>query len=145
MGNEDWGAGVFWLFIAAAVVAGAWEKVRRNAEKHETLRRIIEKTGAVDEAKLRELFTPSTNSDWWTSKPGDSYRALRILGVVFLSIAAAVAVLFLIMRQGDVISQAVSIIGLAASGAVATLGVGFFVSARFAAPPPPQGNEPPAR
>jgi hypothetical protein len=145
MGNDDWGAGIFWLFIAAAVVAGAWEKVRKNAEKHETLRRIIEKTGTVDEAKLKELFNPPAGSDWLTSRTGDAYRALQITGVIFLSIAAGLAVFFLAMHQGDVISQKVSIIGLSAAGAVATFGLGFFIASRFTAPPPPRGNEPPAR
>ncbi len=145
MDHGNWGAGIFWLFIAAAVVAGAWEKVRRNAEKHETLRRIIEKTGTVDEAKLKDLFNPAATPDWMTSRPGDGYRGLRIAGVIFLSIAAAVAVFFVAMRQGGVISQDVLVIGLAASGAVATFGVGFFVASRFAAQPPLRENEPPAR
>jgi hypothetical protein len=48
----------FWIFIAVVVWASTWEKARRNAEKHETLRRIIEKTGTIDEAKLKELFAP---------------------------------------------------------------------------------------
>ena len=58
-----WGAGAFWIFLAVAVAVGAWEKSRKNAEKHETLRRIVEKTGTVDEAKLKELFNQSATPD----------------------------------------------------------------------------------
>ena len=46
----------FWIFIAAIVVAGIWKDARAKAEKHETLRRIVEKTGTVNEAQLKELF-----------------------------------------------------------------------------------------
>jgi hypothetical protein len=79
------------------------------------------------------------------SKPGDSYRGLRIAGVVVLSIAAAVAIFFVAMRQGGVIPPNALVIGLAASAAVATFGVGLFIASRFTVPPPPGGNEPPAR
>ena len=52
----DAGSG-FWIFMAAIVVAGIWKEQREKAEKHETLRRIVEKTGTLDEAKLKELFS----------------------------------------------------------------------------------------
>ena len=32
----------FWLFVAAAAVAGIWDGVRRRDAEHETLRRMIE-------------------------------------------------------------------------------------------------------
>ena len=143
-GGAGWGAGIFWLFIAAAVVAGAWEKVRRNAEKHETLRRIIEKTGTVDEAKLRELFNSPT-SDWGASAPGAGYRALRIAGTIVLWLTAGLVVFFFAMGQGGVISQTVMIIGLSASTIVGMVGFGLWFSSRFAEPPPGRGNEPPTR
>ena len=143
-GGASWGAGIFWLFIAAAVVAGAWEKIRRNAEKHETLRRIIDKTGMVDEAKLKELFsTPTT--DWGSTAPGAGYRALRVGGTIILSIAAGVAICFYALGQADVITQRASIIGLCVASIVAMFGVGLFFSSRFAEPPPGHGNEPPVR
>src|SRR5688500_15427186 len=49
MGVLDFGALGFWIFIAAIIVAGIWSKSRREAEKHETLRRMVEKTGTIDE------------------------------------------------------------------------------------------------
>ncbi len=138
--GAGWGAGIFWLFIAAAVVAGAWEKIRRNAEKHETLRRIIEKTGTVDEAKLKDLFNSSTSSDWGAASPGSGYRALRIIGTVFMCIAAGLAICFFALGNTEVVSRTASIIGLSVSSVVAMFGVGLFFSSRFAEPPPGREN-----
>lgn len=52
------GAAAFWIALAAVLVAGGWWKSRSEAQKHETIRRIVEKTGQVDEVKLKELFEP---------------------------------------------------------------------------------------
>ena len=57
------GAAAFWIALAAVLVAGGWWKSRSEAQKHETIRRIIEKTGQVDESKLKELFEPPL-PDW---------------------------------------------------------------------------------
>ncbi len=134
-----WGAATFWLFIAAAAVAGSWEKARRNAEKHETMRRIIEKTGTIDEAKLKELFN-ARGTDWAGGAPGDAYRALRIVGAIVMGIAAGLAVLFFTLAQTEVLTSKAGSIGLAVAGGVAMLSLGFFFSSRFAQRPPDQGS-----
>ncbi len=143
-GVANWGAGAFWLFIAAAVIAGAWEKIRKNAEKHETLRRIIEKTGSVDEAKLKEVFSPS-GPDWMTSRPGDGYRGLRIGGIVITGLGAAIAFAFLALGVSGVMPRVGQVIGLSIAGAVVIFGLGLFYSSRFAEPPPDQRNGPSGR
>jgi hypothetical protein len=140
-GFGSWGAGAFWLFIAAAAVAGSWEKARRNAEKHETLRRIIEKTGNVDESKLKELFSPS-GPDWMTSQPGETYRGMRIAGGIIMGLATGLAFIFLTLGYTDVVAHKAFVIGLAIAGAVAIFGLGLFLSSRFAEPPPGRGNGP---
>lgn len=143
-GVGDWGAGAFWLFLGAATLAGAWEKNRKNTERHETLRRIIEKTGNVDEAKLRELFNPS-GPDWMITRPGEAYRGMRIGGAVVMGLSAALAFVFTTLGYSDVIPRKAFVIGLAIAGAVAIFGVGLFYSSRFAEPPPDQRNGPTAR
>ena len=55
------GAAAFWIALAAVLISGGWFKSRSEATKHETIRRIIEKTGEVDEVKLRALFEPPVN------------------------------------------------------------------------------------
>ena len=139
-----WSGAIFWLFIAAIVLAGTWEKIRRNAERHETLRRIIEKTGTVDEAKLKEVFN-APSRDWGSLAPGAGYRALRIAGIIVMSVAAGLAVLFLSLGQTSAIPPVAQVIGLSVAGGVAMLGIGLFFSSRFAEPPPDRKDGPPAR
>jgi hypothetical protein len=147
MDAAGWG---FWIFIASIIVAGIWQSARAKAEKHETLRRIVEKTGTVDEAKLKELFSEADSEE---SKPGYVYRGLRVWGTVVLFLGAGVATFFLIAAGlGKVLGATVMfndinglIAGLAASAGIAMLGLGLFVSSRFVEPPPGTRSEPPAR
>jgi hypothetical protein len=140
----DIGGAAFWLFIAAAVASSTWAKSRRESEKHETLRRVMEKTGKVDESTLKELFSApaSPDWDWMKSKPGDGYRALRIAGAIVMSIAGGIALCFLVLGQTAVIPRMGSVIGMSIACGFAVFGLGLFVSSRFAEPPPDKGNGP---
>jgi hypothetical protein len=138
----------FWIFIAALVVAGIWSDTRKKAEKHETLRRIVEKTGTIDEAKLKALF----RDDDAEPKPGYSYRGLRIAGTIVLFVAAGIATFVLVAAGLGRLFGAMEmfkdtagpIVGLAVSAAIAVVGLGLFYSSRFATPPAGAGNGPPA-
>jgi hypothetical protein len=144
MRGTDWGGFAFWMFIAACVVAGAWEKIRKNAEKHETLRTIIQKTGTVDEAKLKELFSAPT-SDWSSEKPGDGYRALRVIGLIIMGIGGAAMLAFAGMGQFNVMEQDDSTRGVIISLAGTFVGLAIFWSSRYAEPPPGPRNGPSGR
>lgn len=140
----------FWIFISALIVGGMWLDWQKKAAKHETLRRIVEKTGTLDEAKLKELFRDEDEAE---SKPGYAYRGLRISGIIVLFVAAAIATFFLVAAMlGKVfglthmfIDITGLMIGLAVAAGIAMLGLGLFFSSRFATPPPDAGTEPPAR
>ena len=135
----DAGSG-FWIFIAAIVVAGIWKETRQSAEKHETLRRIVEKTGTLDEAKLKELFNETPSKEM---KPGSSYRAARVAGTIVLFAGAAMATFILIglglgkvfgaTRLFDDIADVTAMLGISAG--IAMLGLGIFFSSRFCEPP----------
>lgn len=47
------GAGIaalgFWLFIAAAVIGGIWEGIRKREESHKTLRQLLESQPNADD------------------------------------------------------------------------------------------------
>jgi hypothetical protein len=47
------GAGIaalgFWLFIAAAVIGGIWEGIRKREESHKTLRQLLESQPHADD------------------------------------------------------------------------------------------------
>jgi hypothetical protein len=139
----------FWIFIAALVVAGMWHDAQEKAAKHETLRRLVEKTGTIDEAKLKELFDDSESA----SKPGYAYRGLRVCGVIVMFIGAGIAAFFLVAALlGKVFGLTHMftditglMAGIAVAAGVAVVGLGLFLSSRFATPPPAPSNEPPAR
>jgi len=150
MGPFDFGALGFWIFIAAIIVASTWSKSRREAEKHETLRRMVDKTGTIDEAKLKELFSESHSEE---SKPGYGYRVARVMGTIVLSIGAGIATFILIAvglgkvfgatRMLDDITGLTAVLGVSAG--IAIVGLGIFFSSRFCEPPPGTRSEPPAR
>jgi hypothetical protein len=130
MSPFDFGALGFWLFLAALLVGGMWKDSRQEAEKHETLRRIVEKTGSIDEARLKELFNPAEQSN-----PGISYRGLRIAGTIIMFAGAGLALFFLLPSLiGHPIEWWYG--GLAVAAGIALLGLGVFLSSRFADPPP---------
>jgi hypothetical protein len=142
--------GGFWIFIAALVVAGIWSDSRKKSDQHETLRRIVEKTGTIDEARLKAVFA---DENWPEAKPGYAYRGLRISGTIVLFVGAGIAVFFLVAALlGKVFGLTHMftditglMVGLAVAAGVAVVGAGLFLSSRFATPPPAPTNEPPAR
>src|SRR5262245_744426 len=108
------GAAAFWIALAAVLIAGGWFKSRSEAQNHETLRKIIERTGTVDEAVIKELFCGSKPAVNWAdpkiwnpppSPPGHNFKALRVLGMIVLSIAAAIAVIFGVLGSSGVRSE----------------------------------------
>ena len=150
MDSDSFGAVGFWIFIATIVAADTWSKARQKAEKHETLRRIVEKMGTIDEVKLKELFSDPPSEH---SKPGYGYRVARVLGTIVMFIGAAIAMFFWITAGlGKVFGPARMfddsswIIGaVPVPVAIAILGLGIFLCSRFCEPPPSIGREPPAR
>ena len=147
----DLGALGVWIFISAIVIAGSLSSSRREAEKHETIRRILEKTGTIDEEKLKELFKTNTS---WDSQPGSGYRTLRVLGTIVMFSGAAILVFFLVfaglaLLLGEMGPPKAPVGGIIAAFAapvgIAVAGYGLFYASRFAEPPPGAGNDPPAR
>ncbi len=133
----EFGAVGFWIFVSALVVGGMWKEARQQAEKHETLRRLVEKTGTIDEARLKELFSPPPGEE---TKPGSGYRALRITGTIIMFVAAGLAIVFATL--GIVFEDRQAFAALAIAAAIALAGLGVFFSSRFAEPPPGTQREP---
>lgn len=134
--ETSFGAVAFWLALAAVLIASGWFKARSEALKHETLRRLAEKTGQVDEAQLRLLFTPPPPAPFVCAPPlvpGASYRGLRIVGVIVASLGLGGIVMFWLLRTIAEIPDA--LIGVAVSSGVVVLGLGLFASSRFAERP----------
>ena len=144
------GAAAFWIALAAVLIAGGWHKARREQLKHETLLKLIEKTGQLDEAQVKLLFPPPPPSPpphWppaWHKSPDPTAtkRGLQGLGAVVVSIAAGLAVLAtVIMIFGDVAQKKGAVVGFGMAGLIAMLGIGFFFASKFAVgQAPPDGQ-----
>lgn len=132
------GAVAFWIAVAAVLIAGGWFKSRSEAQKQETLRKIIEKTGTVDEALLRQLFPTPPVFDpgaWARKAPGDGYRVLRVIGTIAMCVAAGLILFFSPlwlrgMEEDAIVGVAIGVVAFAA-------GAGFFLASRHTQPPPP--------
>lgn len=147
-GGLAWG---FWIFLAAIIVASTWAKSRRESERHATLRQIVERTGTLDEARMRELFKTGPVEE---GRPGSGYRALRVTGTIVMFIGAGMLTFFLgfvalALIFGDTGSMAPRdrpgmLAAFAACAGVTLFGYGLFFASRFAEPPPPADrNDPP--
>lgn len=137
------GVAVFWIAVAAVLIAGGWFKSRGEAQKQETLRKIIERTGTVDEALLKQLFpTPVVLAPGaWGQKtaPGDTYRALRVIGTIAMCVAAGLILFFtpvwLVIGEGD------AMVGVAFGVVTLASGLGFFLASRHTERPPPERRD----
>jgi hypothetical protein len=140
------GAAAFWIALAAVLIAGGWNKVRREQIKQETLLKLIEKTGQLDEAQVKLLFPPPPPPSPWPPPwhhprdPLEGQRSLRVGGVVVMGVAAGLAVLGLVLRMlgtGDQQDEfGIAILGLA--GLVAGVALGLLIASKFATGPVPR-------
>jgi hypothetical protein len=140
------GAAAFWIALAAVLIASSWFKTRREAMKHETLLRLIEKTGQLDEAQVKLLFPPPTPlPPHWFHQPDptpDGRVPLRVGGTIVLAVAVGLAIFATILLSGGPPNrQEAAITVYAAASLVACIGLGIFVSARFVRPPPKEQGD----
>ena len=73
----------FWMFIAAASVAGIWDGVRKREAEHETLRRMIEAGKQPDTETIDKLLGHK-------KQPA---RDLKVAGLITAFVAPGLAVL----------------------------------------------------
>ena len=132
------GAFAFWIALAAVLIAGGWFKTRREQIKQETLLRLVERTGQLDEAQVKLLFPPPPAGPWpppW-HKPHDpleTQRGLRGLGVFVLFVAAGLAVFFtILLSAGTASQQEAAVPGFGAASIVAFAGLGLLAASKFA-------------
>ena len=76
----------FWGFIAAVVVAGIWDGIRKREARHETMRRLLDSGQPLDPALKDRLLALAGGS-----KRLD--RDLKVYGLVTLFAAPGVALL----------------------------------------------------
>jgi hypothetical protein len=73
----------FWMFVAAAAVAGVWDGVRKREAEHETLRRMIESGKQPDSEMIDKLL----------GHKKEPSRDLKVAGLIVSFVAPGLAVM----------------------------------------------------
>ena len=136
------GAAAFWIAVAAVLIAGGYFSSRKEALKHETLLRLIERTGQLDENQVKALFpSPAPLPAHWFAKPapGNAKLALQVFGTIVLAFAVGLAAFFAIsavlLQFG--LREWIAL-GFSWAGLVACVALGFLAASRWT--PTPSGN-----
>src|SRR5262245_59015800 len=133
------GAAAFWIALAAVLIAGGINHVRRERLRQETLLKLIERTGQLDEQTVKAVFPPPPPMPahvWGPPEYPDGRRILKVFGTVALSIGAGLAIFsWILLEIGEPGLQENAELGLAWSALVACFGIGLIVAARFVRPP----------
>jgi len=133
------GAAAFWIALAAVLIAGGINHVRRERLRQETLLKLIQKTGQLDEQQVRALFPPPPPMPahvWGPPEYPDGRRILKVFGTVALSLGAGLAVFsWVLLKIGEPGLQDNAQLGFAWAGLIACFGIGLIVAARFVRPP----------
>jgi hypothetical protein len=128
MGEEEMGVVTFWIAVAGVLIAGGWFKARSEAQKHATLRTIIEKTGTVDAEQLRSLLGSPTRP----RRPGELFAFLRIVGTIAMCVAIGLVAFFTPLWLKGIENDAE--VGVAFGAILGAAGVGFFLASRYVDP-----------
>jgi hypothetical protein len=134
------GAAAFWIALAAVLIANGINGVRREKLRQETLLKLVEKTGQIDEQTVKTLFPPPPPQVFGPPpRQVDGRRGTKIFGTIVLSIAAGIATLVTILWQyGPPQIQEdplIPVLPYAIAALIACFGIGLFVAARFVRPP----------
>ena len=114
----------FWGFVAAVVVAGIWDGIRKREAQHETVRRLIESGEPIDQELIDKLLLLSDGGD----KRHD--RDFQLAGLWILPIAVGLSIFGLILGSQDSATQT-TLLGV--SALLAVIGIGCLVASKIAA------------
>ena len=127
---EDLGLGAglaalaFWGFVAAVVVAGIWNEIRKREVQHETIRRLIEDGQSIDKELLDKILMLSDNE----VKRHDRDFKLTALWLLPIAVGLAIFALILGYRDPDTLMPLLGV-----SALLAVLGIGCLVASKIAA------------
>ena len=105
----------FWLFIAACVVSGVWDGVKKREAQHETLRRIVESGKPIDEQLMDKVLGGG--------KADRPDRDLKVAGLIVTAVAPGLLLL------GYFVGAFRELMGVAAL--VGCVGIGLLVAGKF--------------
>ena len=95
------GWAAFWIALAAVIISGRWLKARREAMKYDTVVRLAEKTGRIDEEQFKMLFPPPgpLPPHWFAPPPaGQGRMVLRVFGTILMFTGVGVVVSIFLLQ-----------------------------------------------
>lgn len=108
----------FWMFVAAAAVAGIWDGVRKREAEHETLRRMIESGKQPSPEMIDKLL----------GHKKEPARDLKVAGLITIFVAPGLALMgWLISFSAD--EAFFPLLGV--SLLVACVGIGLLTASKF--------------
>lgn len=145
----------FWLALAAVLVANRWRTRHVEAERHRTIRLLIEKEPHVDLEKIKELLYPTPPPMAWPQPmalppnhplmrgedPEHHYGLLRMWGTILMIGAVGLGA---VIVGGGLAQGVTSIVPFGAGATVFCflVGAGLFFSARFVLRGAKTGDQP---
>ena len=130
------GWAAFWIALAAVIISGRWLKARREAMKYDTVVRLAEKTGRIDEEQFKMLFPPPgpLPPHWFAPPPaGQGRMVLRVFGTILMFTGVGVVVsIFLLQGSFTPSMRQAAVGGFWIAVVLASFGAGLFVAGRFA-------------
>jgi len=109
----------FWGFIATIVVAGIWSEIRKRESQQETMRRMVESSGTIDQEVLDKLLSVNKNDK------EDHEKNFKVTALWIIPVSLGLAVFGLVLGM-EVPKARMPL--LAVSALVACLGSGFWVA-----------------
>ena len=107
----------FWSFLAAIIVAGIWDGIRKREAQHETLRRMIESGQPIEQALMDKLLGGGKRLD----------RDLKVGGLIVVFVAPGLALLgwFVSLLSGGWLFPMLGV-----SALVGCVGIGLLVASK---------------
>lgn len=135
----------FWLALAAVLIANRWRARHVEAERHATIRLLIEKDPHTDLGKIKDLLYPPPvpwvlpNQPWvlpanhpWMKGPDldQRYRLMRVWGTILMIAALGPGALIVGIGLANGVSAAIPF-GIGATLFCFLVGAALFFAARF--------------
>ena len=124
----------FWAFLAAVVVAGIWDGIRKREAQHETLRRMVESGQSIDQELMDKLLGGAKRQD----------RDLKVAGLIVTSIAPGLALLgwFISLLSSDWLFPMLGVAALVGCVGIGLLSASKFVGRSYRDDHAPAANKP---
>ena len=125
---------IFFTFLALCVIVSMRKRRAIEAMRHETIRKMMESSQALDSATIRMVLNPLHQA-----KPGTWHLIMRVVGTILLFIAGGLECMFLWFGFVGKFSGILTWIGI--PFLVAMIGAGILYASRFIPPPPAESKD----